>query len=70
MVNAMVGYTTIMMPTHSMVFPLSVVIVLLTSNSSGQPIATPSELFFVRLTYWAAAGGMMTRSACGRMTRR
>jgi hypothetical protein len=31
-------------------------------------MATASELFFVRLRYWLANGGTMTRSACGMTT--
>ncbi|MNL52722.1 hypothetical protein D3C87_1759200 [compost metagenome] len=33
-------------------------------------MATASELFFVRFRYWLVIGGMITRSACGRITRR
>jgi hypothetical protein len=32
-------------------------------------MATPSELFLKRLTYWEAAGGTITRRACGGITR-
>ncbi|MNL46682.1 hypothetical protein D3C87_1694180 [compost metagenome] len=33
-------------------------------------MATASELFFSRFRYWLVMGGMITRKACGRITRR
>ena len=33
-------------------------------------MATASDEFLVRFRYWLVSGGMITRSACGRTTRR
>ena len=44
--------------------------VLPIETRSGKAMATPSDEFLVRLRYWPINGGTITRSACGKVTRR
>ena len=51
-------------------WPVWLMLMLATLNTSGNATNTAKLEFLVRLRYWLVSGGMMMRIACGKMTKR